>query len=322
MYQSAAVYDSLVEVYGRGNYAPFTRAVRRAGTEGVGLVRFAQPASSFPDPPTPDYTLAMNERGTGRMTFDIGTGRKEIPFRRGDLVLKAPGVPTHFAVDAPHQKAFVSLPVAFVERLARDTGTPCDAGGAVDFGRLHDGAFRCAPIARLLKLIWSEPMTDSPHARLFNDGAVLALAAALLRLAGAQAVAPAGAMTIAPVGAQVIARAVVPRASGALSAARLARVRDFVAANLGEAFGIAEMAEVANLSPYHFSRAFKQATGRTPRAFVTDRRVERAKELLARTDLPLAQVAQGCGFADQAHFTTVFSRQSGVTPGAFRRRPA
>jgi AraC family transcriptional regulator len=284
-------------VYGEGCYAAFTRARRLAGSSRVALVRFAQPAGEFPDPPTDDFTLALNERGGGRMRFDIGTGRRELPFRRGDLVLKGPRVATFFAVDSPHQKSFLSLPTPLVVGLAEETGTRGFAGSALDFRHLHDDAFRAPALAQLLDLIWAEPDTESAHARLFNDGAALAVLATLFRLAAAP----------------------LPEAVPGLGPARLARVRAFVAANLAEPFGIEEMARAAGLSVWHFSRAFKASLGQTPRAFVTAQRLARAKELLAQSALPLAQVAQDCGFADQAHFTRVFSREVGTTPGAYRR---
>lgn len=292
MSQRAAPYDSLAEVYSRGTYAPFRRAMRLAGTSQVALVRFAQPAGEFPDPPTPDYTLARNERGTGRMSFDMGTGRVAVPFRRGDLVLKPPGVATRFAVDAPHQKSFVSLPAPLVAEAAARAGAP------PDLGALHDAPFRSAQVTRLLDLVWAEPEGDSPEHRLFGDGAILALLGLLFGRAAARGPA---------------------RTARPLGAVRLAAVADFVEGNLAESFGLAEMAEQAGLSAFHFARAFKLATGLTPRGFVTARRVDRAKRLLAEGRLPLAQVAQACGFADQAHLTTVFSRHTGLTPGAWRR---
>ena len=293
------VYSSLAEVYGQGRYASFTRAMRLGGASNVALVRFAQPAGEFPDPPTADFTLAVNERGGGRMCFDIGTGRKDVPFRRGDLVLKGRDVATHFAADRPHQKSFVSLPASLVLRLAEETATPGFRGGGFEFGALHDGVFRSSSLASLLELIWSEPVVDGPHARLFNEGAVLALVATLLRLS-------------APV-------AMERRGPAAMSQARIARVRDFVEANLDDSIGLSEMAACVGLSAWHFSRAFKAATGTTPRAFVTALRIGRAKEMLSEGGLPLVQVAQACGFADQAHFTTVFRSATGRTPGAYRR---
>ena len=79
------------------------------------------------------------------------------------------------------------------------------------------------------------------------------------------------------------------------------------------------MAAVARLSPYHFARQFKAATGLPPHQYVIARRVERAKELLqAGTDLSLAEVAAHAGFSDQSQFCRHFKRLVGVTPGQFR----
>ncbi len=72
------------------------------------------------------------------------------------------------------------------------------------------------------------------------------------------------------------------------------------------------------MSPFHFARLFKQATGRAPHAYVVTRRIERAKELLSQDSLPLVHVACSVGFQTQGHFTEVFRRYAGLTPGHFR----
>ncbi|MGC2200718.1 MAG: helix-turn-helix transcriptional regulator [Stellaceae bacterium] len=81
---------------------------------------------------------------------------------------------------------------------------------------------------------------------------------------------------------------------------------------------LTDLAGVACLSPYHFSRSLKQAVGVGPQRYVTQRRLERAKTLLRRSDQPLAWIAQEAGFADQSHLTAIFRREMGVTPGRFR----
>ncbi len=105
---------------------------------------------------------------------------------------------------------------------------------------------------------------------------------------------------------------------GALDRRRLARVVDFIEDNLGRALTLDELARVACLSPFHFVRAFKSAVGRTPHRYLVDRVVARARALLDRGDLPLAEIGDVCGFASQAHFTSAFKRALGTTPGAYR----
>jgi AraC family transcriptional regulator len=103
-----------------------------------------------------------------------------------------------------------------------------------------------------------------------------------------------------------------------LSPQCLQRVRDYVEGHLDEDLSLTVLADIACLSPYHFSRSFKQATGVGPQRYVIQRRLERAKTLMRRTSRPLAFIAQEAGFADQSHLTSIFHREMGVTPGRFR----
>jgi AraC family transcriptional regulator len=109
----------------------------------------------------------------------------------------------------------------------------------------------------------------------------------------------------------------LPTSKG-LSPERLQRVRDYVEAHLDDDLSLTILADIACLSPYHFSRSFKQAAGVGPQRYVIQRRLERAKRLLRQTHQPLALIAQEAGFADQSHLTQMFRREMGVTPGRFR----
>ena len=110
-----------------------------------------------------------------------------------------------------------------------------------------------------------------------------------------------------------------PHLRGGLSPAALQRVQVFIEANLGDAIPLHDLAARAALSPYHFARAFKTSVGLTPRAFVEQRRIERAKQLLAESDHPIASVAVDTGFGTQSRLTSVFKRQTGFTPAVYRR---
>jgi AraC family transcriptional regulator len=81
---------------------------------------------------------------------------------------------------------------------------------------------------------------------------------------------------------------------------------------------LSHLAEVVRLSPFHFSRAFKQSFGLPPLRYVTSRRIERAKTLLAG-DGSITQVGLAVGFGETSSFTTAFRRHTGVTPTTFRR---
>jgi len=83
-----------------------------------------------------------------------------------------------------------------------------------------------------------------------------------------------------------------------------------------------ELAAVSGLSRFHFGREFKRHIGMTPVEYVESGRIARAKELIQRAELPLAQVALAVGFADQSHFTRRFRHQVGCTPATFAREHA
>jgi len=106
--------------------------------------------------------------------------------------------------------------------------------------------------------------------------------------------------------------------AGGIGKQRLRRVREAIEESLADAITTEQLALVADLSPAHFARAFKRATGETPHGFVMRRRAERARGLIA-SGASIADAATRCGFADQAHLTRVFKRRFGMTPGAFVR---
>jgi AraC family transcriptional regulator len=106
---------------------------------------------------------------------------------------------------------------------------------------------------------------------------------------------------------------------GALPRGRLRAVVEYIEEHLDASPTLEQIAAVARLSPYHFARQFKTATGLPPHQYVILRRVERAKHLLeAGPNLSLAEVAASAGFSDQSRFSQHFKRLVGVTPGQFR----
>ena len=115
-------------------------------------------------------------------------------------------------------------------------------------------------------------------------------------------------------------RRLSPSPDGVLPRHKLRAVIEYIMENLGGSPTLKQMAAVVHLSPYHFARQFKAATGLGPHQYVIARRVERAQQLL-RTDggLSLAEVALRSGFANQSHFCFQFKRIVGITPSQFQR---
>ncbi len=78
------------------------------------------------------------------------------------------------------------------------------------------------------------------------------------------------------------------------------------------------IADEVRLSPYHFAHVFKRKIGIAPHQYVMQRRLERAEQLLAHTDLPIVAIAVELGYASQSHFSEQFHRETGVTPLNYR----
>jgi AraC family transcriptional regulator len=110
--------------------------------------------------------------------------------------------------------------------------------------------------------------------------------------------------------------------TGRLSAWQLRRAIDHMTAHLDGDPTIAQLAQACGLSSGYFARAFRQTVGVTPHQWLLRRRVERARQMLRHGGLELAAIAAACGFADQSHFTRVFARLEGQSPGRWRRRHA
>ena len=110
----------------------------------------------------------------------------------------------------------------------------------------------------------------------------------------------------------------VPQARGGLPPGAMRRVREHVETHLSESIDVAELAAIAGLSLFHFARQFKQSAGVTPHHYLIKRRVERAREMLVRTDFSLSEIAIATGFSDQSHLARHFRQVLGTTPGQFR----
>jgi AraC-like DNA-binding protein len=107
---------------------------------------------------------------------------------------------------------------------------------------------------------------------------------------------------------------------GRLSYWQERKAKEVMMENLDYGIQITAVAKECSLSRSHFSRAFKNATGHSPRDWFQFARLTRAKVLLEQTNFSISQVGLECGFADQAHFSNIFSRKFGMPPGKWRAK--
>jgi AraC family transcriptional regulator len=105
---------------------------------------------------------------------------------------------------------------------------------------------------------------------------------------------------------------------GGLPISQLRKVQDYIAEKLAEDVSVEFLAGLVELSPFHFSRVFKQTTGTSPLQFVTRERITRAQQLIRETSRSLIEIALEVGYTSPSHFAQVFRRVVGVTPTEFR----
>jgi AraC family transcriptional regulator len=107
---------------------------------------------------------------------------------------------------------------------------------------------------------------------------------------------------------------------GGLSPWQMRTATELMEAHLNGNIALQQVAEACELSVSHFARAFKQSFRRPPYQWLTERRVDRARDLITNSRLPLADIAARCGFGDQSALNRTFKRIHGYTPGIWRRR--
>jgi AraC family transcriptional regulator len=115
-------------------------------------------------------------------------------------------------------------------------------------------------------------------------------------------------------------RVVSPAVPHPLAPRHLGRVLAYIDANIGGDITLSDLAQLVGVSKHHFIRSFRAATGRTPYAFLVDRRLARAVDALRHSPMAIARIARAAGFKTAPGFSNVFKKHYGMSPSAFRSR--
>ncbi|MGK8520731.1 helix-turn-helix domain-containing protein [Nocardia asteroides] len=100
----------------------------------------------------------------------------------------------------------------------------------------------------------------------------------------------------------------------------LRRARDLADRHYADPLNLDELAAAAGVSKYHFLRAFAAVYGRTPAAYLAERRIERAQDLLRATNLTVTEVCMLVGYSSLGSFSSKFRQLVGVTPSAYQSK--
>lgn len=155
-----------------------------------------------------------------------------------------------------------------------------------------------------------------PVAALMAGRMATPLYAAARRLAAGEAADEEGAVRLVAACLRAGARAAPPSLG---DQARVREVAALIDARPADALSLSEMAAMAGLSRYHFIRAFRAATGETPRQYQIAARLREAADRLVDTRAPITEIAFDVGFNDISHFNATFRRAFGASPRAWRR---
>lgn len=235
--------------------------------------------------------LFVNRSGTGKVGIDFCGTSHEFALHRDLCCFFPAGADSRLLFDDQSGSFVLYFQPGVIGSLLESEGKGADALAPI-VGR------HLPRVAQLLSMIEAELRRPSLGSRLMIDGLLRAIAGLLVSREAA---------------------ADEPSERIYLSPPKLKRVIEFIEAHLHNSIGLDDLAQAAGLSANHFLRVFKLATGETPYHFLRARRLERARSLLADDNMPLAELALECGFANQAHFTAAFSRELGISPGRYRR---
>lgn len=109
------------------------------------------------------------------------------------------------------------------------------------------------------------------------------------------------------------------RLKGGLAPVVRRQLADYIDAHLDQPLTLGRLAQLASLSEYHLARMFRISFGMAPYAWIAARRLDRSRQLLKTTALPLQQVADACGYADLSHFSHRFRAGAGISPSQYRQ---
>lgn len=233
-------------------------------------------------------TLGVVLRPLRRHVARYGDTRsRDVPLLPGTGWLLPANVDGECAWDQASAFLNLSIPTSTLAQVAGGSGVP-------DFDPRY--AFD-DPTATRIALELHAARGDDAVARMYRETMTLALAAHLLR-----------AMHAAP----------MPATGAGVPDPRLARAAALVEERLAAPLTLDDLARCAAMSPFHFARAFKAAYGLAPHQYLATRRIERAKDLLRATRLPLAEIVERVGYSNASHFGAAFRKATGTTPARFR----
>ncbi len=291
-------WQSYAEFYRRSQYGSFPQEHRRSvGRLPFTMIDVEQGPHRFSDPQVSETVLALplSVSNGSKWNWTIGGCSYHDIARPGGMLVVPAETDSHWDVDADRHLLILSVPHGTVSGVL-GTASPERIRDA--FWSLAESTWSDPFVEPLMTRLWAASLSREPLAGRLTDAIVTAILSHLvLRAGGGNA----------------------GGASVALPRWRLNRVVDFVDEHLSQPIGLDRMAGAAGLSRRHFARSFAAELGVTPHKWLMQRRLDRAQDLLASTDLEVCAIAESCGFSSQSHLTSLMRQEVGETPFRWRR---
>ena len=256
-----------------------------------------EPPDEIVFPPTTHHMLLVQlTRGDEQLTR-IGSKEYSGIFSSGEFVLHPANIPALYSWSTTDEAVIFILEPDFLTRLARETEVLYPE-------KIELKPILCdrdAHIEYIARCFLHEMQTEGLGGRLYSEALATQLGIHLLRNYSVLPIKP-------------------KQYRGGLSPSKLQVAINYIQANLEYKIGLDDLAKVTKISPYHFSRLFKQSTGLTPYQYVIQQRIELGKQLLGQENLSISEISLICGFANQSSFTSAFGKFVGVTPRIYRKQ--
>jgi len=280
--------------YGAPRFQPYVRERRLMGSAPIALYDIAQPPGDFSDPPLDDLLITV-ARTSHRIACEIDGTRSVERVGAGHLLMLKPGTASTTVFDDPNAFLVATIPAAAAEFMFEQIGEGKPIFRDSPYIELRPGVIDTAPLNSLWELAGATSRTPD----LVADSALVVFLYNFL------AAASPGAVSV--------------KSTGGLAPWQLKRVVDYLNDKLSENTALPDLAALTGLSEHHLCRAFKVSMGLPPHRYQIARRIARARELLEKSPLSVAEVAEQVGYSDVAYFTRLFRRETGLPPAQWRR---
>jgi len=246
--------------------------------------------------PRPDLMVCMALSQTPGPIIQTHQGRRHTGvFSRGMAQVVSPGTVGSWSHDTPFEHMNVYLPRSVLARAAEDlvAGNPENVEVSNQFETKDE------VVEHLCLALLAELHAGGSSGRLYRDSLAQALASRLVRLFGTRP---------------------IREPSSASRPAFLGRILDYIEAHLDRDLSLDELAAEAGVSRNYFVTLFSQSLGTPPHRYLLERRIDRARTLLAGSSVPVAEIAAATGFYDQSHLARHLRRRLGRSPSDLRNR--